>query len=80
MPLTLIPGLLSSRSVTDKVSVYFENKEPSIKSYQYTNAAASKLFNFSSDLDVRNYLSSRRNCQPLSDGQILIVINPMDIS
>ena len=60
------PGLLRSRLVTDKVPVYFKNREPPIISYQYTNTVASKLFNFSStlsNLDVANYLSNPRSCQ-----------------
>ena len=60
------PGLLRSRLVTDKVPVYFKNREPPIISYQYTNTVASKLFNFSPtppNLDVTNYPSSPRGCQ-----------------
>ena len=52
--------------MTEKVPVYFKNREPPIISYQYTNTVASKLFNFSStlsNLNVTNYLSSPRRCQ-----------------
>ena len=61
-----LPGLLRFKLVTDKVPLYFKNREPPIISYQYTNTVASKLFNFSStlsNLDVTNYLSSPRSCE-----------------
>ena len=61
-----LPGLLRSKLVTDKVPVYFKNREPPILSYLYTNTVASKLLNFSStlsNLNVTNYLSSPRSCQ-----------------
>ena len=60
-----LPGLLRSKLVTNKVQVYFKNREPENISYQYTNTA-SKLFHSSStlsNLDVTNYLSCPRSCQ-----------------
>ena len=55
-----IPGLLRSKLVTDKVLVYFKNRQPQITSFQNTNTVAGKLFNFSTTL---SNLSSRRSCQ-----------------
>ena len=60
------PQLLRSQSVMDKIPAYFEDKEPPIISYQYTNTVANKLFNFSStlsNLDIMNYLSNPQHCQ-----------------
>ena len=37
-----LPGLLRSTSVTDKIPVYFRDKEPPIVSYEYTSTVASK--------------------------------------
>ena len=61
-----LPQLLRSQSVMDKIPAYFKDKEPPIISYQYTNAVASKLFNFSSalsNLDITNHLSNPQRCQ-----------------
>ena len=61
-----LTDFLRSKLVTDKVPVYFKNREPPIISYQYTKNVAGKLFNFSSflsNLNVTNYLSNSRNCQ-----------------
>ena len=62
-----LPQLLRSQSVMDKIRAYFQDKEPPIISYQYTNTAtANKLFNFSStlsNLDITNYLSNPQLCQ-----------------
>ena len=43
-----LPQLVRSQSVMDMIPAYFKNKVPPIISCQYTNTAASKLFNFSS--------------------------------
>ena len=54
-----LPALLRSTSVTDKIPVYFRDKEPPIVSYEYTSTVASKLFNFAptlSNLNVSEYL------------------------
>ena len=61
-----LPALLRSTSVTDKISVYFRDKEPPIVSYEYTSTVASKLFNFAptlSNLNVSEYLSNSQTCQ-----------------
>ena len=50
----------------DKIPAYFEDKEPPIISYQYTNTVASKLLNFSStlsNLDITNYFSNAQHVQ-----------------
>ena len=56
-----LPALLRSTSVTDKIPVYFRDKEPPIVSYEYTSTVASKIFNFApalSNLNVFEYLSN----------------------
>ena len=61
-----LPALLRSTSVTDKIPVYFRDKEPPVVSYQYTSTVASKLFNFApalSNLNVSEYLSNPQACQ-----------------
>ena len=61
-----LPGLLRSTSVTDKIPVYFRDKEPPTVSYEYTSTIASKLFNFAptlSNLNVSEYLSNSQTCQ-----------------
>ena len=61
-----LPQLLRSQSVMDKSPAYFKDKELPIKSYQYTNTVANKLFNFSSTLsylDITNYLFNPQHCQ-----------------
>ena len=61
-----LPQLLRSQSIMDKIPAYFEDKEPPIISYQYTNTVANKLFNFSStlsNLDIMNYLSNAQHYQ-----------------
>ena len=61
-----LPALLRSTSVTDKIPVYFRDKEPPIVSYEYTSTVASKLFNFApalSNLNVSEYLSDPQTCQ-----------------
>ena len=61
-----LPALLRSTSVTDKIPVYFRDKEPPIVSYQYTSFVASKLFNFEpalSNLNVSEYFSNPQTCQ-----------------
>ena len=61
-----LPALLRSTSVTDKIPVYFRDKEPPIVSYEYTSTVASKLFNFAptlSNLHVSEYLSNSQTCQ-----------------
>ena len=61
-----LPAILRSKSVTERIPVYFRNKEPPNLSYEYTNTIASKLFNFAttlSSLDITNYLSSPHSCQ-----------------
>ena len=62
----VIPALLRSTSVTNKIPVYFRDKEPPIVSYEYTSTVASKLFNFSpalSNLNVSEYFSNPQTCQ-----------------
>ena len=59
-------ALLRSTSVTNKIPVYFRDKEPPIVSYEYTSTVASKLFNFSpalSNLNVSEYFSNPQTCQ-----------------
>ena len=54
-----LPALLRSTSVTDKVPVYFRDKEPPTVSYEYTSTVASKLLNFApnlSNFNVSEYL------------------------
>ena len=61
-----LPELLRSTSVTDKIPVYFKDKEPPTVSYEYTSNVASKLFNFAtalSNLNVSEYLSNPQTCQ-----------------
>ena len=64
-----LPALLRSTSVTNKIPVYFRDKEPSIVSYEYTSTGstvASKLFNFApalSNLNVSEYFSNPQTCQ-----------------
>ena len=56
-----LPALLRSTSVTDKIPVYFRDKEPPFVSYEYNSTVASKLFNFAptlSNLNVSEYLSN----------------------
>ena len=60
------PALLRSTSVTDKIPVYFRDKEPPTVSYEYTSTVASKVFNFApalSNLNVSEYLSNPQTCQ-----------------
>ena len=60
-----LPALLRSTSVTDKIPVYFGDKDPPIVSYEYTSTVASKLFNFApalSNLNVSEYLSNPQTC------------------
>ena len=49
-----LPVLLRSTSVTNKIPVYFRDKEPPIVSYECTGTVASKLFNFSPALSNLN--------------------------
>ena len=61
-----LPALLRSTSVTNKIPVYFGDKEPPIVSYEYTSTVASKLFNFApalSNLNVSEYFSNPQTCQ-----------------
>ena len=61
-----LPALLQSTSVTDKIPVYFRDKEPPIVSYEYTSTVASKIFNFAPvllNLNVSEYLSIPQTCQ-----------------
>ena len=61
-----LPALLRSTSVTDKIPVYFGDKEPLSVSYEYTSTVASKIFNFTpalSNLNVSEYLSNPQTCQ-----------------
>ena len=52
-----LPALLRSTSVTDKIPVYFRDKEPAIVSYEYTSTVASKLFNFGPALQIWMFLN-----------------------
>ena len=45
-----LTALLRLTSVTDKIAVYFKDKEPPIVSYEHTITVASKLFNFAPTL------------------------------
>ena len=61
-----LPALLRSTSVTDKIPVYFRDKEPPIVSYEYTSTIARKAFDFApalSNLNVFEYLSNPQTCQ-----------------
>ena len=61
-----LPALLRSTSVTEKIPVYFKDKEPPTVSYEYTSPVASKLFNFApalSNLNVSEYLSNPQTWQ-----------------
>ena len=61
-----LPALLRSTSVTNKIPVYFRDKEPPIVSYEYTSTVGSKLFNFApafSNLNVSEYFSNPQTCQ-----------------
>ena len=61
-----LPALLRSTSVTNKIPVYFRNKEPPIVSYEYTSNDANELFNFApalSNLNVSEYFSNPQTCQ-----------------
>ena len=61
-----LPALLRSTSVTNKIPVYFRDKEPPVVSYEYTSTVASKVFNFSpalSNLNVSEYFSNPQTCQ-----------------
>ena len=60
-----LPALLRSKSVTDKIPVYFRDKEPPI-GYEYISTVASKLFHFAStlsNLNVSGYRSNPQTCQ-----------------
>ena len=61
-----LPALLRSAPVTDKIPVYFKDKEPPTVSYEYTSTVVSKLFHFVpaiSNLNVSEYLSNPQTCQ-----------------
>ena len=61
-----LPVLLRSTSVTNKIPVYFRDKEPPIVSYEYTSTVASNLFNFApalSNLNVFEYFSNLQTGQ-----------------
>ena len=49
-----LPALLRSTSVTNKIPIYFRDKEPPIVSHEYTSTVGSKLFNFSPALSNLN--------------------------
>ena len=54
------------QQITNKIPVYFKDKEPPTVSYEYTSTVASKIFNFApalSNLNVSEYLSNPRTCQ-----------------
>ena len=60
------PALLRSTSVTDKIPVYFRDKEPPMVSCEHTGTVASKLFNFAptlSNLNVSENLLNPQTCQ-----------------
>ena len=60
-----LAALLLSTSVTDKIPVYFKDKEPPTVSYEYTSTVTSKIFNFAqalSNLNVSEYLSNPQTC------------------
>ena len=50
-----LPSILRSKSVTETVPTYFEEKEPPMISYTHTKTIASKIFNFSSTLSGLDY-------------------------
>ena len=61
-----LPSILRSKSVTETVPTYFEEKEPPIISYTYTKTIASKIFNFSStlsDLDYHQFHNNPTQCE-----------------
>ena len=61
-----LPAFLGSTSCTNKIPVYFRDKQPRIVSYEYTSTDASKLFNFAptlSNLNVSDYFSNPQLCQ-----------------
>ena len=65
MPLTFQHSY-DQTSVTDKIPVYFRDKEPPIVSYEYTSIVASKIFNFApalSNLNVSEYFFIPQTCQ-----------------
>ena len=47
---TNLSAILRSKSVAERIPVYFRNKEPPIRKHEYTNTIASKLFTFASTL------------------------------
>ena len=49
-----LSALLRLTPVTDKIPVYFKDKEPRIVSYTFTSTVARKLFNFASTLSNLN--------------------------
>ena len=58
------PVLLRSTSVTNKIPVYFKDKEPPVVSYECT--VASKLFKFApalSNMNLSDSLSDPETCQ-----------------
>ena len=74
-----LAAVLWSTSVTDKIPVYFRDKEPPIVSYEYTSTVASKIFNFApalSNLNVSEYLS---NSQTASVRNPSSAMNHMDM-
>ena len=52
-----LPALLRSTSVTDKIPVYFRDKDPPVVSYEYTSIVASKIFNFAPALSTLMFLN-----------------------
>ena len=61
-----LPVLPRVTSGTDKIPVYFRDKEQSTVLYEYASTVASKLFNFAStfsNLNVSDYLSDPQTCQ-----------------
>ena len=61
-----LPALLRSTSVTDKIPVYFRDKELPIASHEYTSIVGNKLFKFApalSNLNVSEYLANPQSCQ-----------------
>ena len=66
-----LPPILRSKSLTETVSAYLEEKEPPIILYTYTKSIASKILNFSStlsDLDYHQFHKSpsQRECNTSS--------------
>ena len=60
-----LPAILRSKSVAERIPVYFRNKEPPIISCEYTYTITTKLFNFAStlsNLEITNYLSTSHSC------------------